>query len=95
MSWTDKDGVNHPDNSDPWNIYTQSHIAYCRECNPFALAPPVAQIPKDAVPVWGTDYWGTIMSEPSESMARHIVKIQNVRLYRKSPGCKWELVETT
>lgn len=40
MSRVDENGVWHPTPSDPWDVQTKAHIAYCRECNLYALPIP-------------------------------------------------------
>lgn len=51
---------------------------------------------RDAEPtegaMWGTDYWGDILSEPSEQQARALAKASDSKVYTRQPHCEWELV---
>lgn len=38
MSRVDENGVRHPTDSDLWDTRSQSHLAYCRECSPYAMS---------------------------------------------------------
>ena len=38
---------------------------------------------------WGTDYWGDILSEPSEEQARQLAKAAGSNVYSRQPHCEW------
>lgn len=48
-------------------------------------------IPAEAVE-WGTDYWGEVLSEPTEEHARNLARWQKVRLYKRIDGDDWKMV---
>jgi hypothetical protein len=41
VSRVDENGTRHPTDNDPWDIKAQTHLAFCRECNPYALPTPL------------------------------------------------------
>lgn len=43
---------------------------------------------------WGTDYWGEIMSEPTQTKARQLAGcVDGIKLFKRAPMGKWELVQ--
>lgn len=38
---------------------------------------------------WGTDYWGEILSEPTEAYARKLATFYGVAVYVRSHGDEW------
>lgn len=38
---------------------------------------------------WGTDYWGDILSEPSEGHAREVASSTGATVYVRSSGGEW------
>lgn len=44
---------------------------------------------------WGTDYWGEILSEPSEDHARNLAKWGVANVYLRSPMGQWVKDEPT
>lgn len=44
---------------------------------------------------WGTDYWGEILSEPTEDMARSLAEeYHTTKLYRRVEGGDWKLMKS-
>lgn len=43
MSRVDENGTVHPTDNDPWSVQAQTHLAFCRECNPYALPTPLLE----------------------------------------------------
>jgi hypothetical protein len=41
VSRVDENGTVHPTDNDPYNAQTATHLAFCRECNPYALPTPL------------------------------------------------------
>lgn len=42
---------------------------------------------------WGTDYWGTIETEPSEQLARSLANLTGATVYQRTPGGDWEVAD--
>lgn len=40
---------------------------------------------------WGTDYWGEVLTEPSEEHARQVAQAGQAAVYSRQPGGAWEV----